>query len=76
MGIVRVYTKEPGREPSKEPIVARRGVTVGGLAKMIHSDFYDRFRYARLWGPSAKFPGERVGLDRELSDGDTVQLHV
>jgi len=76
LGIVRVYTKQPGGEPSREPIVARRGLTVGELAKMIHSDFYERFRYARLWGPSAKFDSERVGLDRELSDGDVVQLHA
>ena len=76
LGVVRVYTKQPGQEPSREPIVARRGLTVGDLAKMIHSDFYERFRYARLWGPSAKFDSERVGLDRELSDGDVVQLHA
>jgi ribosome-interacting GTPase 1 len=76
LGIVRVYTKQPGGEPSREPIVARMGLTVGDLAKMIHSDFYERFRYARLWGPSAKFDSERVGLDRELSDGDVVQLHA
>jgi hypothetical protein len=76
LGVVRVYTKQPGGEPSKVPIVARRGLTVGDLAKMIHSDFYERFRYARLWGPSAKFDSERVGLERELSDGDVVQLHA
>jgi ribosome-interacting GTPase 1 len=76
LGVVRVYTKQPGKEPSREPIVSRRGLTVGNLAKMIHSDFYERFRYARLWGPSAKFPNERVGLDRELSDGDIVQFHT
>jgi len=56
--------------------VARTGLTVGELAKMIHSDFYRRFKYAKVWGPSAKFDSERVGLDRELSDGDVVQLHV
>ncbi len=76
LGITRVYTKQPGSEPSKEPIVARRGLTVGELAKMIHSDFYERFRYARIWGPSAKFDSERVGLERELSDGDVVQFHT
>ena len=76
LGVVRVYTKQPGKEPSRDPIVARSGLTVGELARMIHSDFYERFRYARLWGPSAKFPNERVGLDRELSDGDVVQFHT
>jgi len=76
LGITRVYTKEPGQEPSRTPIVAQKELTVGGLAKMIHSDFYKRFKYARLWGVSAKFPGERVGLDRMLADGDTVEIHV
>jgi len=76
LGIVRVYTKQPGNEPSREPIVARKGLTIGDLAKTIHSDFYKRFRYARLWGPSAKFDGERVGIERELSDGDVVEFHV
>lgn len=76
LGVTRVYTKEPGKEPSRVPVVVRRGVTVGELAKIIHSDFYRRFKYARLWGPSAKFPGERVGIDRVLRDGDTVEFHV
>ena len=76
LGIIRVYTKQPGKEPSRVPIVAKRGLTIGDLAKTIHSDFYERFRYARLWGPSAKFDGERVGIERELSDGDVVEFHV
>ncbi|MQY83391.1 TGS domain-containing protein, partial [archaeon] len=67
---------QPGKPASKEPIVDRKGLTVGGLAKIIHSDFYKRFRYAKIWGPSAKFDSERVGLDRLLSDGDTVQFHA
>jgi len=76
LGITRVYTKEPGKAPSRTPIVARRGVTVGDLAKTIHSDFYRRFKYARLWGPSAKFPGERVGQERALADGDIIEIRV
>lgn len=76
LGIRRVYTKEPGKEQSHIPIVARDALTVGRLAKNIHSDFYRGFKYAKLWGPSAKFPGERVGMDRVLSDGDVVELHA
>ena len=74
--ITRIYTKEPGEEPSRIPIVTKKGLTVGDLSRTIHTDFYKRFRYARLWGSSAKFPGERVGLDRELSDGDIIEIHV
>ncbi|MCD6263140.1 TGS domain-containing protein, partial [Candidatus Bathyarchaeota archaeon] len=76
LGIIRVYTKEVGEAPSKVPLVLREGATVEDLAKMIHSDFLKNFKYARLWGPSAKFPGERVGLNRSLQDGDIVEIHT
>ncbi len=76
LGIIRVYTKEPGGKPSPTPIIGRERFTVAEVAKTLHTDFYRRFRYARLWGPSSKFPGERVGLERELSDGDIIELHI
>ena len=76
LGVVRVYTKQSGKKAAVEPIVARQGLTVGDLAKTIHSDFYKRFKYARVWGSSAKFESERVGLDHVLADGDVVQLHA
>ena len=76
LGIVRVYTKEVGKEPSKIPFVTREGETVGDLAKMIHSDFLKNFKYARIWGPSAKFPGARVGLSHVLRDSDIIEIHA
>jgi hypothetical protein len=74
--IARIYTKEPGEEPAREPVVVRRGITVGELARTIHNDFYKNFKYARIWGPSAKFPNEKVGLDRVLEDGTIIQLYT
>ena len=76
LGIVRVYTKQPGKEAAVAPIVGHRGMTVGDLAKIIHSDFYERFKYARIKGPSAKFESGRVGIDHVLMDGDIVQFHT
>ena len=74
--VTRVYTKEPGKEPAKDPIVCKAGTTVGDLARLIHNDFYDRFKYARIWGPAAKFDNEKVGLDRVLLDGTVIQLYT
>lgn len=74
--ITRVYTKEPGKEPAKDPIVCKPGTTVGDLARIIHNDFYDRFKYARIWGPAAKFDNEKVGIDRVLLDGTVIQLYT
>ena len=76
LGIVRVYTKQPGKEAAEAPIVGHRGMNVGDLAKLIHSDFYERFKYARIRGPSAKFESGRVGIDHVLLDGDIVQFHT
>jgi len=74
--ITRIYTKEPGKEPAKTPIVFKGATTVGELARTIHNDFYENFKYARIRGPSAKFPNEKVGLDRRLSDGTIIELHT
>ncbi len=76
LNLIRVYTKEPGGKPSPRPFVVKHGATIGDLARMIHSDLHRGFRYARLWGPSARFPGERVGPDRQLEDGDIVEIHA
>jgi ribosome-interacting GTPase 1 len=76
LGITRIYTKEPGKESAKDPIVCRPGTTVGDLARIIHNDFYKNFKYARLWGPAAKFDNEKVGLDRVLLDGSIIQLYT
>jgi ribosome-interacting GTPase 1 len=76
LDITRIYTKEPGKEPAKVPMVFRGGVNVSELAKMIHNDFYQNFKYARIWGSAAKFPNEKVGLDRVLTDGTIVQLYT
>ncbi len=74
LDLIRVYTKRPNGEVSKTPVVLRRGATVRDLAEHIHSDLIEYFEYAKIWGPSAKYPGERVGLDHVLSDGDIVEI--
>ncbi len=76
LGIIRIYTKEPAdKEPSKKPIVVEEGTRVIDIAKELHSELYRRFKYARIWGPSAKYPGAKVGSGHVLKDGDTVEIH-
>lgn len=75
--LIRVYTKEPNaREPSKEPLVIPKGSTVEDAVRLIREEFLKYFKYARIWGPSAKFPGERVGLDHILADGDVIEIRT
>jgi len=74
--IIRVYTKSPTSGVSDKPLILRRGATVLDVAKRIHKDFVENFHYARVWGPSSKYPGERVGLDHILMDKDIVEIHL
>jgi len=74
--IIRVYTKSPTSGVSDKPLILRKGATVLDVAKRIHKDFVENFHYARVWGPSSKYPGERVGLDHILMDKDVVEIHL
>lgn len=75
--LIRVYTKEPGEEaPSGPPFIFKGEATVAELARRIHSSFIENFRYARIWGSSCKYPGEKAGLDRKLCDGDIVEIRL
>lgn len=75
--IVRVYTKEPSiKEPSLAPFILKKGSTVAELAKQIHSDFYTRFSYARVWSKRLPFSPQKVGLSFGLEDEDVVEMHM
>lgn len=74
--IVRVYSKEPGKEPDRAtPFVLPAGSTVLHLAEMIHRDFLNNLKYACIWG-SSKFGGQRVQKDYVLHDRDVVEYHL
>ncbi len=76
LDIIRVYSKEPGKEPDLEqPFVVPRGTTVLELAERIHKEFPERLKTARIWG-SARFDGQSVPRDYVLADKDIVELHV
>lgn len=74
--VIRVYTKQPNKEPDPDPLVLEKGATVMDAARRIHKDLAKRFKYAKIWGPSAKYPGQRVGADHVLMDGDIIEVHV
>lgn len=76
LDLIRIYTKPPTGKPSEKPLVTKRGSTVLDIAKIIHKDLYEKFAYARIWGASAKYPGQRVGAEHILEDGDIVEINV
>jgi ribosome-interacting GTPase 1 len=71
---IRVYTKEPGKEKSAKPIILKPDSTIYDLAEKILKSFSKNVTEARIWGPSSKFPGQKVGFNHELKDMDVVEF--
>jgi small GTP-binding protein len=68
-GLVRVHLRDGG-----DPVALEPPATVLDVADTIHHELRERCTGARVWGPSARFPGQQVGRDYELGDGDTVEI--
>jgi ribosome-interacting GTPase 1 len=76
LGLARVYTKAPGRQPDlAKPYTLRRGQTVEDVAELVHKDLARSLKYARVWGKSG-FDGQHVGRNHPVADGDVIELHV
>jgi small GTP-binding protein len=70
-----IYMKPQGGAPDMEnPLVIKRDSTVSDVCSTIHREFVEKFRYARIWGNSSKYGGQRVGLSHVLADGDVVSI--
>ena len=76
LGIVRIYTKIPGKEADYErPYTVFEGDTVLDVARLIHRDMAKKLRFAKVWG-SGKFDGQQVGRDHVVHDGDVLEIHA
>jgi small GTP-binding protein len=75
LGLIRIYMDKPGRGVDREePLILRAGETVGDACEKLGGDFADRFRFARVTGPSAKHDDQQVGTDHELADEDVLRI--
>lgn len=72
-GLIRVYLRHHG-EIDGDPVALTPPATVLDVARSIHHDLERTCRGARVWGPSARFEGQRVGRDHPVVDGDAVEV--
>lgn len=76
LGVIRVYTKAPGKKPDlNAPFVLPKGATVLDAARAIHKDFVRTLRHAKVWGKNV-YGGQMVNRDHVLEDEDVIELHV
>jgi len=73
----RIYLKEVGKKPDmEEPLLMRKGCTVRDVCHKLHADFENKFKFVRIWGPSAKFDGQSfLKIDRGIQDMDILEIH-
>jgi ribosome-interacting GTPase 1 len=74
-GLIRVRLRHEG-ETEPEPLALEPGATAADVAAKVHRALGESFRSARVWGPSARFAGQRVGRDHPVQDGDVVEILV
>jgi len=78
MGFIRIFLKEVNKKPDmEEPLIMFKGCTIRDVCLKLHKDFVDKFKYARLWGSSAKFDAQVFKkLDKKLQDKDILELRM
>jgi len=75
LGIIRVYSKTPGKKPELEkPFTLFAGQTVEDVCALVHKDFVANLSFARLWRDQPK--PVTVSRDEKVVDGDILELHV
>jgi hypothetical protein len=72
-GLIRVRLRKDDAV-DQDPVALRPGTTITGVADSVHHDLGASLSGARVWGPSARFDGQRVGRDHLVEDGDTVEI--
>lgn len=73
-----LFLKQPGQEADmKEPMIIFKGSTVRDICRKLHKDFESKFKFARIWGRSVKFSGQKVlNLDHVLAPMDILELRM
>lgn len=76
LGIIRVHSKAPGKKATLDsPFTLPIGSTVIDMARVVHQDFAQKLKFARIWSKT-KYDGQRVNRNCILEDEDIIELHI
>lgn len=69
LGLVRVYLRRHGGPPDyNDPVILGQNRTLSNVLEKIGARFAQDKSGARIWGPGAKFPGQKVSLSTSACD--------
>ncbi|MBU2592481.1 MAG: GTPase [Patescibacteria group bacterium] len=76
LGLIRIYLKkERTKEPDfGEPLILKKGGRIEDITAKVSSELTERRTAALIWGPGAKFPGQKVSLKHPVFDQMIVSL--
>lgn len=76
LNVIRVYTKQPGKPADmSSPFTCPAGSTLVEFAAVVHRDFAEGLKSARIWGTGV-YDGQSIKRDHVLHDKDVVELHL
>jgi len=77
LNLIRIFLKEPGKNPDLDiPLIHFKNSSIKNICDKLHKDFSKKFKFARVWGKSSKFPGQKLMLHHILQDGDILEIHL
>ena len=74
--IIRIYTRQPGKKEDEVPVIMKPDSTLEQVAEKILHGYSKRVKYAKIWGPSSKFSGQKIGLKHVVKDKDTIEFYT
>ena len=77
--LVRVYTKRPGKKADLNlPYVLHRGQTAIDAARLVHKDFAENLKFARLYRADQGSAPQGMMVERShvVEDGDILEFHM
>jgi small GTP-binding protein len=74
--IIRVYTRQPGKKEDSYPVVLSPNSKLKDVAEKVLHGFSKQVKYAKITGPSCKFPNQKIGLKHVVKDRDIVEFYT
>lgn len=75
MGRVLLTSTRKGEEPDfSEALIVRNNSSIEDVCDQVHRTLKETFKYALVWGASARHIPQRVGLGHIVADEDVVSI--